>query len=121
MLGSRNESTKHSSINVTTILEHCETKYQDISSIYATLSECAHPNYEGACFGYSKIDYENHSTHFSNKWEMMWSHQHETLVHFICSIFESEYSVVWPKQFNKLENWVFENDSMLEKTKAEDI
>ena len=51
----------------------------------------------------------------------MWSHQHETLVHFICSIFESEYSVVWPKQFNKLENWVFENDSMLEKTKAEDI
>jgi hypothetical protein len=118
LLGSRDGSTKHSLISVITILEHCEKKYKDISSIYATLSECAHPNYEGVCFGYSKIDYENNSTHFSNKWEMMWSHQHEPLMRLICFIFEAEYSIVWHEQFNELENWVFKNDAMLENTKS---
>jgi hypothetical protein len=114
LLGSRNGSTKHSSINIATVLAQCEKKYPKISSIYATLSECAHPNYEGVCFGYSEIDYEHHVTRFSNKWEELWADRHVSLVKLVCMVFEEEYNNVWASQLEALEAWLTDHDAQLE-------
>ena len=34
------------------------------------------------------------------------------------SIFNHEYNIEWPKQFERLEAWIVENDEMLEATKG---
>jgi len=121
MLGSRDGSTKHTVRNITTVIGHCDKKYKGLSSVYATLSECAHPNYEGVCFGYSDIDHERHETHFSNKWEAMRADQHESLFKLVFLAFETEYNDVWAVQDENLETWLSENDAMLEATKDEDV
>jgi hypothetical protein len=117
LLGSRDGSTSHTSINIVTVLSHCEKKYEGISGIYAILSECAHPNYEGVCVGYSKINRDDYETDFSNRWSELWSVRHEPLMDLVCSVFESEYNDVWSDAFEKLEKWVEANDARLEATK----
>lgn len=117
LLGSRDGSTKHKSINIVTVLSHCEKKYKGISDIYATLSECAHPNYEGICIGYSEVNHERYETNFSNRWADMWSDRHEPLMKLISAVFESEYNEVWPALLGKLEQWLEKNDQELEATK----
>jgi hypothetical protein len=65
LMGSRDGSTKHASINIVTVLDRCEKRYTGISKIYSMLSEC--PNFEGVCFGYSYVDHDRYETSFSNK------------------------------------------------------
>jgi hypothetical protein len=117
LLGSRDGSTKHSSINIVTVLSHCDKKYDGLSGIYATLSECAHPNYEGMCIGYSDVDFERYETNFSNRWNELWADRHDPLMKMTCAVFEEEYNVVWPELLQKLEAWLVENDAELEATK----
>ena len=108
LLGSRNKTTKHSSINVVTILEKCNQQYDNISSIYADLSECAHPNFEGTCFGYSTPNTDSHTTEFSNKWVQMYSEVHLKSMLLFMEVFEHEYNEVWIKRIRELEGWVEE-------------
>ena len=117
LLGSRDGSTKHTSINIVTVLSHCEKKYKGISSLYATLSECAHPNYEGIYIGYSEVDFEQYETNFSNRWSEMWADRHDRLVELVARVFESEYNYVWRDLFGQLEKWIEKNDQELEATK----
>lgn len=117
LLGSRDKSTKHEALSIVTILEKCERKYSGIVDVYATLSESAHPNYEGICFGYSRVNFEKHETNFSNSWGAMWADRHEALFNFIYVIIETEYNEVWNLKFTELERWLVENDSKLEATK----
>lgn len=119
LLGSRDGSTKHSSINIVSILQHCEKRYTGIGNVYAILSECAHPNYEGVCFGYSDVDAERHETVFSNKWGEMWADKHESLVSLVAMVFENEYNEIWAPQLDKLEAWLTEHDSELTDTDRE--
>ena len=113
LLGSKDGSTKHSSIHIIKVLEQCEKKYEGLTQVYATLSECAHPNYEGVCFGYSDVDQERHETHFSNKWEAMWSDRHESLVKLVSLVFETEYNHVWARQLEALELWLTNHEAKL--------
>ena len=114
LLGSRDGSTSQTSLNIVTVLGHCERKYKGISGIYATLSECAHPNYEGVCVGYSDVNFETDETNFSNRWQEHWSERHEPLMTLVCSVFAAEYNDVWQNAFESLERWVEENDAALE-------
>lgn len=116
LLGSRDGSTNHSAVNITTVLGHCETKYEGINDAYAALSECAHPNYEGLCFGYSDVDSERNETIFSNKWEAMWAEKHDSLVKLVCLVFENEYNNVWAPQLEALEAWLTEHDAEITAT-----
>lgn len=118
LLGSRNGSTKHTSINIVTVLSHCERRYKGVSGIYATLSECAHPSYEGICIGYSQVDLERFETNFSNRWSELWADRHDRLVELVAAVFEKEYNDVWPDLFNKLEAWIEAHDAELEATKS---
>lgn len=117
LLGSRDGSTKHTSINIVTVLSHCDKKYEGLSGIYATLSECAHPNYEGMCIGYSDVDFERYETNFSNRCSELWADRHEPLMKLACGVFEVEYNVVWPELLRGLETWLVENDAELDATK----
>lgn len=118
LLGSRNETTKHTSINIVTVIEQCDKKYPGISDVFATLSESAHPNYEGVCFGYSRVDHERHETNFANHRKVMWADRHESLLRFIAAVFEHEYDDVWRSRQEALETWLVENDLQLEEAKS---
>jgi hypothetical protein len=120
MLGSKNETTKIDAINVThTILEKwCEKKYPGIFKIYMDLCESAHPNYEGVCRGYSYIDEEEYTTIFKNRWAELYGGNLGELTLEFMRVFEEEYNNVWPRQFEKLEKWLEENDAKLESEKS---
>ena len=117
LLGSKDKSTGHEAINILTMLEKCEKKYPGLSELYAILSESAHPNFEGVCFGYSRIDHDNHVANFSNNMAAMYEHSQLSSMELCMSVFEDEYNNEWPLQFKKLESWITENDAMLESTK----
>ena len=115
MLGSKNESTKFSALNIVTILnKHCEKRYEGISQIYADLSETAHPNYDGVCSGYSHIDEEEYVTYFKNQFSERYNANIEDYATAVMKIFEEEYNNVWPQMFEKLEKWLVENNDRLE-------
>ncbi|EDM57646.1 MULTISPECIES: hypothetical protein [Vibrio] len=117
LLGSKNEVTNLSAINVMTVLKHCERKYTGISKIYSDLCESAHPNYEGICAGYSIIDHEKCITQFGNFWHEACCSQHDNLFYFIMKLYESEYNE-FPKVFESFEQWIVNNDKKLETAKA---
>src|SRR4051794_28486315 len=57
LLASRNKEDWPRSLNIVTVLEKCDKGYPGLMTLYADLSESAHPSYEGLCMGYSKIDH----------------------------------------------------------------
>lgn len=118
LLGSRDGSTPQDAINIKTVIEKCNSRYQGIKNLYAQLSETAHPNYEGMCIGYSDIDKENFITTYSNKWKTMYGNNHLDFMKSCVTIFHHEYNEEWIDAFEKLEVWISDNDMKLEKTKA---
>jgi hypothetical protein len=117
LLGSRDESTEHRSLNIVTILEKCNARYPGITGVYAMLSESAHPNYEGMAVGYSDIDRENHIVSYSNKWKSMYGALHLETVALCIKVFYAEYNEEWPDAFEKLERWIEHNEERLEAAK----
>lgn len=117
LLGSRDGSTAHQSINIMTILEKCDKRYPGIQKLYAILSESAHPNYEGMVAGYSKIDHDEYETHFSNRWMELYGDRHLASMELCMSTFHREYNDVWPALMEKLEGWIEANDAELEATR----
>lgn len=117
LLGSKNGSTAHVSLNIMTILEKCAKRYDLISKIYADLSECAHPNFEGICLGYARHDDENLVESFSNRWAELYSGTHLDAIKLCIDVFEYEYNHEWPEHFAALEKWIEANDAELEATK----
>lgn len=117
MLGSKNKSTKAESVNVVTVLKHCDKKYPGISDVYEKLCESAHPNYDGICFGYSYINEKEYETIFENRWAEKYGASLEESIMLCMRTFEDEYNKVWPRNFERLEKWIEENDAMLEAEK----
>lgn len=114
LLGSRNGSTAHNSLNITTILEKCDRRYPGLASIYANLSESAHPNFEGLCFCYSKSDKENVETRFSNRWMQLFGDTHLSLMELCMLTFHHEYDDVWSRLMEQLEVWITDNNEIRE-------
>ena len=84
--------------------------------LYASLSESAHPNYEGICIGYSEINHEEDVIKFANRWKDSYGAEHLQIMQLCMTIFEKEYAD-WEGYFEKLEQWLEANDSMLENSK----
>lgn len=114
MLGSRNRTTAHESINILTVLAKCDSKYDGIKKIYEDLCESAHPNWEGVCLGYSEIDHENYTTTFGNGWMAKFGSRQRSIFNIIMLVFDKEYNEVWPAAFEALETWIEENDANLQ-------
>lgn len=118
--GSRDQSTNYRSINIVTILEKCDERYPGLAKLYATLSECAHPNYEGLVGGYSKIDHSLYETHFLNRWMALYGDSHPGSIELCMETFHYEYDVVWSELIEKLEHWIRMNDAQLEANRKRD-
>lgn len=119
LMGSRDGSTDHSSTNIMTIIQKSEKKYPGIERHYATLSESAHPNFEGMVVGYSKVDRNEYETHFSNRWMELYGKSHLDAIELCMRIFHHEYNDVWATLIEKLEEWIEANDAELEATRAD--
>ncbi|KDB60551.1 hypothetical protein AZ16_2316 [Bordetella bronchiseptica B18-5 (C3)] len=117
LLGSRDGSTEHQSVNVMTILGKCDRRYPGLSKLYGVLSESAHPNYEGMVVGYSKIDHNEFETNFSNRWMELYGDRHIESMELCMVTFHHEYNDVWPALMEKLESWIEANDAELEARK----
>jgi hypothetical protein len=113
LLGSRDQTTKYQSVNVLAILKHVEKSYPGVLGVYNTLSESAHPNFEGVCFGYSEVDQERDETRFAIKLYEMWADRYGSLFSIVVLIFEKEYNEVWAPQQERLETWLTENSADL--------
>ena len=119
LLGSRDRSTDFKSQNIVTILQKCDRKYPGLFEIYEGLCESAHPNYEGLCGGYSKIDHENHVTHYSDRWADLFASSHNHGIDLCIKTFHHEYNDEWIEAFASLEKWIEKNDDELEKSKPD--
>jgi hypothetical protein len=117
LTGSRDGSTNHRSLNIVTILQKCDKRYPSLAKLYGSLSESAHPNYEGMVLGYSKVDRDAYETLFSNRWMQLYGGSHLGLMSLCMETFHHEYDEVWADLIGKLEGWIVENDDSLEKTK----
>jgi hypothetical protein len=117
LLGSRDGSTNHQSLNIVTILGKCDKRYPGLEKLYGILSESAHPNYEGMLVGYSKVDYDEYETRFSNRWMHLYGASHLGSMELCMVTFQHEYDDLWVALMGKLERWIVENDAKLEATK----
>ena len=117
LLGSRDGSTNHQSLNIVTMLGKCDKRYPGLEKLYGILSESAHPNYEGMVAGYSKVDHDEYETRFSNRWMQLYGASHLDSMELCMMTFHHEYDDVWVDLMSKLERWIVENDAELEATK----
>jgi hypothetical protein len=117
LLGSRNNETMPLTINILTILEKCDGRYPGLKKLYDSLSESAHPNYEGLYGGYSTTNYSEYETTFSNRWMELHGEQHPKLIDLCMGTFHEEYDSVWSELIDKLECWIECNDVELEASK----
>ncbi len=114
MFGSKNQLTKLESINILTVLNKCEERYPGIVDIYNSLSESAHPNFDGVCMGYSKVEKDNYKTMFKNRWVEQFGSSQLNLIEKCIKTMEDEYNEHWPRTYQKLEKWLVDNDEALE-------
>lgn len=119
LLGSKDKSTSHTSLNIMTVLEKCNKRYPGLAELYGMMSESAHPNYEGLLLGYSKSDRNEGETKFSNRNMENYGPRHPFLMETCMGTFDFEYNTVWTDLIEKLETWIEENDTALEASKAE--
>ncbi|MCX8477416.1 MAG: hypothetical protein MT490_16630 [Sphingomonas sp.] len=120
LLGSRNGDREGPrSINILTVLEKCDKRYPGMMEVYADLSESAHPSYAGLCMGYSKVNYDEYETTFSNRWMELYSDRNLAAIDMCMMTFHHEYNEVWIPLFEALEKWIETNDAQLEATKDE--
>jgi hypothetical protein len=62
--GSRDDSSKFKALNVLTMLDHLDKKYEITQQQYEHLSEYTHPNLKGGLMAYSDIDLKDLRTQF---------------------------------------------------------
>ena len=121
LLGARNNEVLPDAINILTVLGQCDKRYPGIMAIYADLSESAHPNYEGLMGGYSKTDYDEYETAFTNRWMEDYGERHLDRMMLCMTTFNFEYDQVWPELMAKLEDWITASDAELEATKEDPL
>lgn len=121
LLGARNNPNMPKSINIITILEKCDKLYPGLMKLYASLSESAHPSYEGMCGGYSKINHDEFETTFSNRWVEKFGESHLSSLDLCMKTFHHEYDDVWSELIVKLEDWIVVNNIQLEASKDDPL
>jgi hypothetical protein len=120
LLGSRNNTTDLDSINILTVIKKANKRYPRLEEWYISLCESAHPNYEGTLFGYSTTDADNFVTSFESRWVKLYGDKHPDALLACITVFEAEYNYEWTNAFESLEQWIEDNDSLLEETKPID-
>lgn len=122
LVGGRKIDTEGpAAINILTMLDHGDKRHPGLRSIYDSLSESAHPNFEGMVWGYSKFNRDEHETNFSNRWMALYGERHLATLDLCMFTFHHEYDDVWGDLMPKLEGWIVANDARLEATKNDPL
>lgn len=116
--GSKNQPGRPDAVNVLTMLDKGDKRYPGLRGIYDSLSESAHPNFEGMVWGYSKVDHDEYETNFSNRWMDLYGERHLGSMELCMMTFNHEYDLEWTDLIEKLESWIVSNDAKLEATKG---
>jgi hypothetical protein len=114
LMGSRNNATAKTAINILTILNKADKTHKGLAKLHERLSESAHPNYDGVLYGYSETNAEEFVTTFENKWVANFGAEQEPATSFAFAVFEYEYNQSWPTLWEELERWLKANDDELE-------
>lgn len=114
LMGSRNNATAKTAINILTILQKADKTHHGLVELHERLSESAHPNYDGVLYGYSELNAEEFLTTFENKWAANFGAEQEPATSFAFEVFEHEYNHAWPRLWEELELWLMANDDTLE-------
>jgi hypothetical protein len=120
ILGSKDKSTEHESINIMTIIGHVEKRFPGIGELYAGLSESAHPNYEGTSHGYGSLNIETYVTKFQNQWATRYLHGLPSHIESCIALFYLEYNEEWIAAFEELERWLEHNHESLQARSNDD-
>lgn len=114
LMGSKNGATAFAAVNIITVLSHADKDHPGLLEMHQRLSESAHPNYDGVLYGYSSTDPEKYETRFVNNWLSNFGPEQAPAMGFVFAVFEHEYSDVWRRQLEQLEDWLRKNDKALE-------
>ncbi len=63
LLGSRDETTDITSVNILTMIDKVNREFDGFRAMYDGLCEYTHPNWRGVMLSYSQIDRDNFTTH----------------------------------------------------------
>jgi hypothetical protein len=116
--GSKDGSTDLDNVNIMTCLKHADKRYEGILKLYGSLSETAHPSFEGMMRGYVVIDHDEMVARFSNRWHERYGTQHLYIMETCMITLDHEYCSVWPELYERLEKWLEANDEQLEATRG---
>lgn len=116
-VGSKNEENRPAAVNVITMLDKGDQRYPGLRTTYDSLSESAHPNFEGMVWGFSKVDHDEFQTNFSDRWMELYGDRNEASLRLCMETFELEYDQVWHELMEALERWIEANDKVLEASK----
>jgi hypothetical protein len=99
LLGTRDDLSVHEPINIMTLIDQSDKKYEGIRSVYDHLSEGAHPNLDGMGLAYGKTRVDPNDglvfTLFGDFWVQMFPDAHVSGIEFCIVLFENEYHEVW--------------------------
>jgi hypothetical protein len=113
LMGSRNEATSKHSVNILTALQRADKVHDGLVQMHESLSESAHPNYDGVMYGYSKSNPQEFETAFCNNWIENFATEQEPATAYVLALFEHQYNEVWPSNWERLEGWLEENGAAL--------
>ena len=119
IFGSKDGSTGIAAINTKTVLEQSNKKYQGMYNQYEILSELAHPNNAGLFLGYANINQNDYEAAFRIQFdEQKYGDILEESMRALIMSFQYEYGTVWLREFERLEQWLVDNDATLEAKRA---
>ncbi len=121
LIGSQRDTEGPRPFRIGRVLEKTDKQYPGMKALYGDLSESAHPNFEGLCLGYSKVNHDEFETSFSNRWMELYGDENLDGMILCIETFHHEYDVVWVGLIEKLEAWIVANDSQLEATKNQQM
>lgn len=67
MLGSRDETTSHESVNILKSVDRMDKEFDGLRDMYNTLCEFTHPNWSGTMGAYSRIEREKYLLHLGKE------------------------------------------------------
>jgi hypothetical protein len=113
LFGSKLIEENHDPIHIMDAIKKSNKKYPGILKSYNSLSESAHPNFDGMAMGYSQSFEKERTTKFSNRFNTLFFGSNITLAGTCIEVFELEYNEGYQKAMTSLEEWLIENDEIL--------
>jgi hypothetical protein len=113
LAGSKNHSTPYDAVNVLKMIDRLDKDFGGIRDIYDSLSEFAHPNYDGLVHQYSSFVKPEDRIIFFPKMRAQISEEIKLVLNICVNALIAHYNNRFSVSFDRLERWLIENDDLL--------